>query len=188
MKKKSGENRKCINCGKNRYFKQYEIKYNSCKFCSKKCYLDFSFGENNNNWKGGITLDKRGYVLLNRPEHPKNHNNYVYEHILVMEKHIGRYLTDIEEVHHINGNKGDNRIENLFLCSNHGVHMKLEAGWKLIDGKWFKTCLNCKRELEVNLNNFYQRKTGKFIGKFISFCKDCCAYKKKKERKERLKT
>lgn len=182
MRTKKGEIVKCLNCGKEKYFQQSNFKFSACKFCSRDCMSIYKVGERSHSWKGGKTLDKRGYILLNRPKHPKNHNNYVYEHILVMEKKLGRYLTENEEIHHLNGKKDDNRIKNLFLCDNHGTHMKLEAGWKNIDGKWFKKCLNCKKELEVNVDNFYQRKIGKSVGKFISFCKNCCIYKKRKER------
>lgn len=80
-------------------------------------------GENHNNWKGGRKVD-RGHIRILKPEHP-NHDSqgYVYEHRLVMEKYLGRYLTKDEDVHHINGIKDDNRLENLELLT-HAEHTK----------------------------------------------------------------
>jgi len=58
-----------------------------------------------------------GYVLIKVPEHPKSFMGWYYEHRLVIEKQINRIIDDWETVHHINKNKIDNRLINLFLCS-----------------------------------------------------------------------
>jgi len=44
-------------------------------------------------------------------------DGYVFEHRLIMAQHIGRPLSKEEHIHHINGNRQDNRIENLQIVS-----------------------------------------------------------------------
>lgn len=76
-------------------------------------------------WKGGRTKHPHGYILVHRPGHPKaNSGGYVFEHILVMEEHLGRFLNDKEVVHHINFKKGDNRTGNLKLFASTGDHTR----------------------------------------------------------------
>ena len=69
-----------------------------------------------------------GYIVVHYPDHPNStKSGYVMEHKLVMEKHIGRYLEKDEVVHHKNGNRADNRIENLALMTfneHSALHLK----------------------------------------------------------------
>lgn len=82
-------------------------------------------------WNGGKKMHRSGYVYVYVPDHPyKGKYGYVFEHRLVMEKHIGRYLKPSEHIHHINGVKTDNLIENLQILSN-SEHSKLESNKRL---------------------------------------------------------
>lgn len=85
-----------------------------CRICNSKKRS----GEGNPNWKNGIINHAKGYIMQYAPEHPRavnNHGRYVFQHILVMEEKLGRFLLPNENVHHKNGDKGDNRVENLEL-------------------------------------------------------------------------
>lgn len=73
-------------------------------------------GPANPNWGGGRTITKSGYVLVKYPSHPAaDVRGYVYEHRLVMEATLGRYLRAGERVRHNDRNPGNNSPLNLTL-------------------------------------------------------------------------
>ena len=66
-----------------------------------------------------------GYTLIYIPDHPMaDRTGYVLEHRVVVESFLGRCLSSSEIVHHINGDKSDNRIDNLEVVSR-ATHAKI---------------------------------------------------------------
>jgi hypothetical protein len=76
-------------------------------------------GAGNGKWNGGVVVDVRGYRLVYMPDHPRAQqpNGYILEHRLIAERVLGRELSEDEEVHHINEDRSDNRLENLTVLS-----------------------------------------------------------------------
>lgn len=115
----------CDNCLKkfltyNCYLKR-ERKH---RFCCKKCEAEFkNYNNTLDSWRGGYISKSTGYKYI------KFNGKQVEEHRLVMMKNLGRELLATEHVHHKNGNKLDNRIENLQLLNNK-EHSKLHGNLK----------------------------------------------------------
>lgn len=71
----------------------------------------------------GTFIDRWGYVMVKTSSRP-GALAYTAEHVIISEQKIGRTLQRNEVVHHINGDKADNRPENLLVC-NRTKHMKV---------------------------------------------------------------
>jgi len=85
--------------------------------CLQRDLCKAAVGEKAKNWKGGyryLAKGAGGYIQMMNPKTRKR----TYEHIYIMEQHMGRELLKHETVHHKNGVRTDNRIENLELWSS----------------------------------------------------------------------
>lgn len=133
----------CKECGKEFEVSKWRLNNKNPLCCSNACrgtYISkhknpsyktrFKPKESHWNWRGGKTESTNGYVMVNMPDHPFcNSRGYVPEHRLVMETYLGRLLKQTEQVHHINGIRSDNRIENLVVFESRSEHCKHHKFW-----------------------------------------------------------
>ena len=138
----------CKKCGKTRILKRPYPEKGLCHPCSKP--------------RLKLRLHGQGYVYSNTD--PKRR----FEHIYIMEQHLGRPLRRKEVVHHINENKTDNRIENLQLMTR-GEHQRhhFRVQERLRGGQL--ECYKCK---ELKPFSEYRKRSSGILG-FVGTCKIC---------------
>jgi hypothetical protein len=79
--------------------------------------------------KPGWYMNSGGYILERVPDHPyASKDGYVFQHRIVKETELGRYLDRSETVHHKDGNRANNHPSNLELRQgNHGAGVKYQC-------------------------------------------------------------
>lgn len=110
-----------------------------------------------------------GYVEVYSPNHPRAANEMVYEHILVVEKALGKHLPAGAQVHHVNETKTDNGNRNLVACDSAAYHRHLHIRQRALDEcgnpNWRK-CTYCK--VYDDLSNLARK------GRINQFCHVAC--------------
>lgn len=127
-----GVERKCLVC--QTPFRTYpsKIKIGRGKYCSRKCSLTITAIKPKPETqfkKGQKPWNAKGWRYCGRKQQYREiyigNKKYRREHIIVMEKHLGRSLLPSEEIHHIDGNGLNNNLSNLQLMTK-SEHLKLE--------------------------------------------------------------
>jgi len=117
-------------------------------------------GKLNRNYKCGRTKTISGYILVLNKNHPNSINGYVQEHRLLMEKYVKRYLKSEEIVHHVNGIKDDNRIENLRLTTRK-KHSGKHSKERFLDPEYKKQMDEFLKEGRKTAYDWHKSKKGK---------------------------
>jgi len=119
----------CEGCGREFVLSPSQAAHRTGQWCTRACEADSRLKRTLNRSHNGrpAVRDKAGYVRIYEPDHPRAMSGgWVFEHRHVMEQALGRHLERAEHVHHANGEKDDNRLENLVVLS-HSDHSRHEG-------------------------------------------------------------
>jgi hypothetical protein len=188
QKENSMEYKTCENCGNKIIKNSVRGNWKLRRYCSRKCYriyvkencplkdirlskarrLEMSknrkgkyLRENHSNWKGGRYLNPDGYISRLVGTRIRQ-----LEHRFIMEQHLNRKLNPNESVHHINGIRSDNRIENLIILTKreHGsLHIKQNPIYRYWKGKK-QSKESIARRIKAHLGSKHNSKWRKLYG------------------------
>lgn len=98
-------------------------------------------------------VNSSGYRMIYRPNHPNSYSNgHVLEHVFVYSEYLGRPILDSENIHHKNGDRLDNRIENLELWST-----SQPPGQRIEDKvMWAKEIINLYGNVQSDEDLYYR--------------------------------
>lgn len=157
---KAGEQRTCQVCSKSFYVPRWKLKdieRNQGAYCSRPCRDTAMLGRPSEKALpvGSRRVRPDGYIEVKARD---SEGRWILEHRFVAEQILGRSLATNEHVHHINGDRADNRAENLQVLTN-AEHQHVHRHWLLQTKQVALTCETCgkaftKKPSRVTKHNF----------------------------------
>lgn len=105
--------------------------------------------------RGSGSITSKGRILIHTG------NEFVFEHILIAEKSLGKKLPEKAEIHHLDGNPSNNESINLVICPSHSYHMLLHRRTRALKACGYvdwERCRYCSKY--DNPINMYKSKGG----------------------------
>lgn len=148
---------KCLTCGKEFKVKMSAYERGHGLFCSLNCRGLYDKACD------GYKRKDNGYVMVKMTNHHRAQRNFVREHILIIEKVIGKRIPVKSVVHHVDGNGLNNQNDNLVLCQNKSyhnfLHRRLDA-LRASENKNYRKCIYCRSYDDLNNLKNYPNKKG----------------------------
>lgn len=115
-----------------------------------------------------------GYPALWAPDHPRATNRYVFEHVLVIERVLGKPLAEPHVVHHVDQNPTNNRNDNLCVLENQTEHMALHTRLRVLraGGNAWTQRMCCRCNKPKDFDQFYKPKDRAFSSRCIECSRD----------------
>jgi len=118
-----------------------------------------------------VYLSRAGYQMISVWEEVTSKRKPVYYHRWLYEQLVGSIPAGMD-LHHINGDRQDNRLCNLALVA-HGDHLRGHHGWRPTESGWQKQCPDCGEWKPVSEAFWNFNKSGPKRGQPTPYCRPC---------------
>jgi len=177
--------RTCGHCGRTFAIDPSQLKHEGYgQFCSRACHYANHRGSGHPGWKGGKIVAPDGYVQMTGMTREAGRN--IREHVLIAERTLGHALPAAACVHHVNGNRSDNRPANLVICQDRAYHHELHRRQRIRaaggNPNTDKVCARCRAPKH---SSQFSPSSSRGQRVLASVCKPCAVLCQRERRQRR---